>query len=367
MKKIDLFHFGSAGMYDKLNPFYIYDKEYASEVLFLIASNNPFTLDNVYISDKLKSNIGYINDLLSSMVEIQMIREDHGKYCINFPIFLEKDIEILSEFAKKTAKKIADILIDHKSNIIKMLPKMDFSNERLMYHIIGDYILDGTSLKYFSDKKVFKISKQQIGNRDYLLIGFENSDLMNSFSNNILCSKNNYVVDNIKFNSFGDGNGERHDVYRLIRNKVCTRDYVDCSVDFINRIIKQETYLEDLTPIEKDYYKFFEKLGYLHNSNSKIYIKVPIFTKEHKKTLTKISNYILDLIELDVISSFKDIKQKSKTLSALKHDVCLEEIANELWHQLFGGINEHLVKEGFFAKPKHILNQGRYFQSLYIS
>jgi hypothetical protein len=53
-------------------------------------------------------------------------------------------------------------------------------------------------------------------------------------------------------------------------------------------------------------------------------------------------------------------------LSAIKHKVDIKEIANELWHQVFGSINEYLVEKNFFERPNYIDGQGRFFQSIYI-
>lgn len=42
----------------------------------------------------------------------------------------------------------------------------------------------------------------------------------------------------------------------------------------------------------------------------------------------------------------------------------MKETANELWHQIFGAVNEYLVKEEFVTSLNYIEGQGRYLRSL---
>ncbi|NOQ23714.1 MAG: hypothetical protein GQ565_13840 [Candidatus Aegiribacteria sp.] len=53
-------------------------------------------------------------------------------------------------------------------------------------------------------------------------------------------------------------------------------------------------------------------------------------------------------------------------LTSVLHGIDEKEIANELWHQVFGNINEYLVREGILLTPEHKIGEGRYFQALYI-
>jgi len=43
----------------------------------------------------------------------------------------------------------------------------------------------------------------------------------------------------------------------------------------------------------------------------------------------------------------------------------VDEVANEMWHQIFGYTNEYLVKCGFVQEPEYEDGQGRYLQAIY--
>ena len=225
--------------------------------------------------------------------------------------------------------------------------------------------MDGEALKYFSDIKLFTISKNQIGNRNYLLIGYEDSDKLETYSDAVLCSSNNYRSTRIIFNSFGDSMGERNDVYRLFRNDKISSVLIDKAADFIIKIIGKKVTSNELTSDEKEIYEFFNDIGYF-KTREFIELNVPVFTKMNMVEVKKTSQYVIELIKEEVINAFDNLVQECQSLSVIKHKVPIEEIANEMWHQLFGNINEYLAKKLFFENPKHIEGEGRYFQSIHL-
>ena len=118
---------------------------------------------------------------------------------------------------------------------------------------------------------------------------------------------------------------------------------------------------------EKDAIKFLEELKYVAmNESGKIRIAVPLFDADDAKVIDGISNFLIELIGDEIASEFSNLKGKMQGLSALSHGVDEKEIANTLWHQVFGNINENLVLEGLFATPKSITGEGRFFQAIYV-
>jgi hypothetical protein len=60
----------------------------------------------------------------------------------------------------------------------------------------------------------------------------------------------------------------------------------------------------------------------------------------------------------------KNFEVNASKLTPVRHKVDIKETANELWHQIFGAVNEYLVKEGVVASPNYIEGQGKYLRSL---
>jgi hypothetical protein len=62
----------------------------------------------------------------------------------------------------------------------------------------------------------------------------------------------------------------------------------------------------------------------------------------------------------------EDEKSMITFLKELKY-VDIKEIANEIWHQIFGATNEYLVKEGFVSSPPYTDGEGRYLRSFVVN
>jgi hypothetical protein len=80
--------------------------------------------------------------------------------------------------------------------------------------------------------------------------------------------------------------------------------------------------------------------------------------------LHKISNIISTGIFQTVKGTIDNLGKTIPNLTPLKHGVEFKDIANELWHLMFGATNEYLANAGFFAKPEHRAGEGRYFQCI---
>ncbi|WP_105615913.1 hypothetical protein [Vallitalea okinawensis] len=91
----------------------------------------------------------------------------------------------------------------------------------------------------------------------------------------------------------------------------------------------------------------------------------PVITNQEQSVLLKLEDFILGIIDEEIVKFFSQISLSMNGLTAIKHGIQLEEIANELWQQVFGEINEYLIQEGVFQKPKYKKGEGRYLQCIY--
>lgn len=58
------------------------------------------------------------------------------------------------------------------------------------------------------------------------------------------------------------------------------------------------------------------------------------------------------------------LHSNEQRLSAVKQSVSVHELGNELWHQLFGRVNEKLVTYGLVSTPPNSKGEGRYLKSI---
>ncbi|MGL5754736.1 MAG: hypothetical protein ACRCYC_05375 [Paraclostridium sp.] len=390
MDRIQFYVFGEVGAYDKYNPYSVLNKTNISEIIYLIAKNDPFSLNESDIKNELDINSNELNNIINSLNLINAIEIKNDTYKLNFPVFLEKDIEILDLKLNEVAMEISNKIINLKDYIISKLNNHEqFNYKRILYHIICDNIFDGVAMDFFADKDIFCISKKQPGERNYIIVGYENTKKLETHSNNLLCSSNNYRTKDFIFNSFGDCNGDRKDVYRFFRQVDKNNDSIskfenlnnsyntlndhmnrnimnDCGNLIIN-ISKGSNDYNSYEEYDKQLLEFLKNINYINiDDKNKISIEVPIFDKNHTTIVNDISKIILPNIE-DIVQKFlNNIEIDSSDITSVKHGIDIKEISNELWHQIFGVTNEYLVKYGFVEKPYSSNIEGRYLKSLYI-
>jgi hypothetical protein len=395
MKKINLYFFGEPGEYDEYNPAYVCNREYVREVLYLIAYNKPFSISTRDIAEQLEIDEKSLKGIIDNLKLIDAIDIRDDKYKLNFTVFLQKDIPILDKYFINIGKIIGDKIIEKKQLIYDKISQLssypNFSKERLLYHIICDSIFDGTAFEFFTEKEIFLHSKQQAGNRDYMIFGYEDSEMVELHSNGLLCSSNNYRSESYIFNSFGDSNGERRDMFRFFRKAIksleSTVPFNDLNFAYIKliearnkeiaercgelmlKISKRKIEISELSYNEKNLADFLYSLGYVQidKMNNMVQCKVPIFEKVDNKIINEISEIILSDIFSVVKTTFDDFEKNASDLTAIKNKVNIKEISIELWHQVFGFTNEYLVEQKFVEMPEYKKGEGRYLKSFWIS
>ena len=392
-RKIDLYSYGDPGEFDKHNPIYLYEQKWAPEILFEIANANSYELTKYDIASKLDTNADNLDDLLSNMEKIGMVTKKQNRYSISLLVILEKDLPVIDNLTSSIAFRLSQKIMRYKQEIHNFASSIkclnEFGYDRILYHVIGCDILDGTAFFEFTKRGILSISKPQYDNRDYILIGFEQNEVVSCYSDKLLCSRNCKSAAGVDFASFGDSNGNRQDMFRFMRQ--VTSQLTDVTPDLslnssyihileqhnqhltqvcaeiVTKVLCAEKKDPSFSDEEKAALKFLEILKYIElDESGRVRITVPLFDADDVKAIDDISNYLIELIGTEIASEFSNLKGKMQGLSAVLHGVDEKEIANGLWHQVLGNINENLVRDGLFATPKSIIGEGRYFQAIYI-
>ncbi|WP_404989173.1 hypothetical protein [Clostridium culturomicium] len=394
-RKLNFYFFGEIGEYDKYNPEFVCNREYASEILYIIAKNKPFTISRFEIAKLLNIKDEIVANNINNLELINAIEVKNNSYQVKFPIILEKDIEEIEKYIYKVGEVIGKKIIDIKDVLYAKVSQLrcfkHYTYDRILYHIICDKIFDGTAFEFFTKRNTFCSSKLQPGNRNYIIVAYEDSKLVEKHSNKILCSSNNYRSSEFTFNSFGDLNGLRKDMFRFFRltqksvhsaspfdkvniayNNVLDRMNKKIAYEcgnLIRSVIEKDITYSQLSEQEKSIAQFLQELEYISiNEDNSISVNITVFYDfEVATTIKELSDIILENIFPIVKEIFDSFEINVSEITPVRHNVDIKETANELWHQIFGATNEYLVKEGFVATPNNIDGQGRYLRSLTIS
>jgi hypothetical protein len=391
MGKLDLFYFGDIGKEDAFNPAHVCAQKYAAETLFLIASCAPYELSEAEIAWLLGVEQETMQPVISSLLRIKAIECKDDTYRICFPVFLQGEVQQMNGIVSSARDSIVGTLEQLNSQLVPMAQRFrchkQFSVGRILYHVICDSVFDDIAFAFFEKKKLLCTSKPQPGNRDYLIIGYEACEEVAQNSNLLLCSSNNHACDGIRFNSFGDSDGRRKDMYRFTRlfdsephelaqfldrseniEMLLSSDMKSivsrCS-SMVKRIISNDVYWTDLTD-DGETALLLSELGYVsgRQENNHISMMVPVFYQDEQPLITAVGDIVLPQIDNAVKRAFDSFSLRTGDFTAVRHMVDIREIGNELWHQIFGLTNEHLAKAGFVDKPQYINGQGRFFRSI---
>lgn len=391
-QRIETFIHGDIGPLEDLNPLLTVRKPYVPEILYIIANSLPYELGVKEIANRLACHPQLIGALLEKLTQLEMVKICAGRFSINFPVFVESDLPLLETLAQQAAIRIGNLILTRAGTLLELVLRLtaskNFPPERLLYHLVGDFVLDGKAFDFLTAKGLLVTEKPQPCTGNYLLIGFADDQRLQRFSDHLLCSSNNYWVDGVRFNSFGDSAGDRQDFYRFFR-KVSTRIHDMWENDKLNqvysqylneknellakncallsrRLLAEDVSYNSLSDSERIALKLLKELGYVKTAGTSLAIAVPVFHNTELDILDELADEVLSAISGEVIKIFTTLAEEFPRLSAVRHGVSVKEIGNELWHQIFGHVNQYLSANGLITQPPKVAHQGSFLQSIFL-
>lgn len=309
---------------------------------------------------------------LRKLVDGGILRTDGTSLAFDCPVFLREDAPVLHHETAAKSKRLASLLEDRISEIRACcsLIKNGFSVEINLYHILCGMVFDGGFFDYLCGKGALAVSRQHPSGLDYLNVIYEKCRELSDFSDRLLCSYNRLVNEYCSLQSFGDANGSRFDFFRFFR--LMEKGSVPANFKDIAAIF-QENYGEDrksafladvvslikLGKCTPTTLAVLERFGYMEKGT----FCVPIYTPEHQKHIAEIENIVENILGEALPDTLLELSS-TIDITAVRHGVNRLEIANELYHILFGSINEELVEAGIVANPLSVSGEGRYFKCI---
>lgn len=310
--------------------------------------------------------------LVKKLISGGILRLDGTILNFDCPVFLRDDAVVLYKAIAEKAVPLVNMLESKIAEIRACCSQIhnDFSIEQNLYHILCGMVFDGYFFDYLNAKGVLITSRLHPSGLDYLNIIYEKCSELQALSNGLLCSYNRLKNDKCSLQSFGDANGERFDFYRFFR----LAERKDIPSKFKNaKAMLYENYggldkdalLSDVVSLIQtgrcvpSARKLLEQFGYMQNGD----ICVPIYTPEHQRYITGIEDIVERSIGDAMSRTLIDLSS-SIDITSVKHKVNQLEIANELYHIVFGLVNEELVSREIVAAPQQKPGEGRYFKCI---
>ena len=347
-------NFSSDAPFDLNNPRYVLNLDGTDSILEKIIESSPYSL--------VIEDFDHM-DLVKNLLHIDVIQMKNDKLGMAAPFFVKHDANILKKLSKRVANDIARKLLSHKKQIIKYAEYINngFTVERNLYHILCAYIFDGLLFDFLEENKLVTTSCVHHSGLDYLVILYEDNLCLNEYSDMLLCSYNRLIINGKGFVSFGDSHGNRHDFYRYkLRRELNLlseeeKEYIICSME---DLIENFNRMVDGYQVGQDYVEIYEHFGYCKDGE----IAVPVYDCHSYEIAEELYRFIVEIIKLDLMDALTVMEDETRLL-AIAHGVKVKDIANEIYHLIFGEVNEILVKSGLVLEPPYIQGEGRYFKS----
>ena len=352
-KDIDFYYYDvDMGAYDEYNPRYVFCNDIYRKAIFDIV-------------DGKKAN----EECLLKLIGIDAIQIKEEAPTINFPLFIKEDLPFINKATKDNARKVVDrikIIYDELCNILVKLDN-GFSNKINMYHIICGNYFDGEFFSYLEERGIVATSMLHPSNRDYIIIGYEKDEKLQEWNDSLICSYNNFRTNNYRFCSFGNALGDRYDLYRYIR----VREGGNILPMFgdIHSVLKRyeedeiKILLDDVMNgvVNDDMRNILNLFGYFKNNES----IVPIYTKQHYHVINELYELLNKMLGEYIVEVLNEMYDELADIYIMKLKLNKQIIMNELWHMLFGSVNEILIQDGLVATPYTSKDEGCYLKCIW--
>lgn len=398
-KSIFTYICGSSGPMDNYNPSLITRQKHAPKLLYLI-NEKPQSVSE--LSYKLRTSKEKVKKLINDLLRINAIREEDGKYKVNFCILTRDDMLKVRKVLLPVSKEIANKIMKYSAKLSELAEKISCTSHvnpnKTLFIVIGCIALDWKGLDELHKKGLLIRDKLQPGNRKYLLFGREKIDEKTSkrLFEKMYIGSHSIELDNYLFVTFGDWSGIRYAfpdfAYALsslsserkeitlatpkwflneifeVRWKLAQKLMTD-SANLLFQLIKPNNRIEKASTLEKDrWIKFLlqilKKLRYITLQKEKIKLNYPIFTPEDQKTIDKICETVLSPAVNFIKRKHREIWQLLSEISPIKNEINRKEIFCELWHWIFGYINRELCKRGLLYDPPKRKGEARYLATI---
>ncbi len=348
--EFDIFYYENDISTIKNNPRIILSDPSVLHVLSDIINQTPNSIDiNQYSK----------NEITNSLLMIDAIKLCNNKLSLNIPIFIERDLPILKKYISLASNKICHSIIQQSDNLIKTIHQIQngFSDQVNLYHMLCGYVFDGTIFDELVRYNLITTHKIHPDHSDYLIIMYEKSHSLSTYSNKLLCSYNRLQTEHGTFSSFGDCDGNRNDFYRqfMLQKYHQFDTTIKYSADELGMAFHS---LVEGKHISKDFITIFNQVGYTKDG----IINVPVYYPDDFKVGDEVSKIVIDACSQILIECLNLLSREQNLLS-IQHNVDIRDIANEIYHLIFGTVNELLVQHNIVAQPEYHPNEGRYLKS----
>jgi len=355
------------------NPFVVCEPQEV-KLLLLEMAEQPMTREGV--SSRLSGSKTTIDDLL----RLEIIRQEDELYYINFPLFTDRDQELIIQVAEKYGQLLVDSISQKKEKIYQLLGGYRPSGvepSKLAFIVIGGLILDLGGLDLLAEHGYIVTGPEKPGGNRYILNAQEVTEFSlkelywgchtDDANGAVLMTFGDHHAETVR-NGFPDlmwGFGRKLGTYLkeelpelygtelLIVLNDQMNSFLENVVAIVLRLKESPAGLPELekaTSLNPDYLEhilnFLIKIRYISREDDSYHLLIPVLTEADQDMFQRIQSLVNQEI-LNWLNTYYDrIKEDLKDISAVRNRVNYSEVFNMLWHYFFGYTNKFLARSG---------------------
>lgn len=364
--------------------FFLFENFDASDIL---TENNPRTYLNHSITGILSDVVNavpftcryqdmcsqYTSERINNLIKIGLFRTVNDMLLLDSTVIVREDIKSIRDYLEAEITCLADKIVCKQKEIYCCVGsiKNGFDEKMNLYHLLCGAVFDGDFFDYLRENQLLITSRLHTSGVDYIITVYEKCPELSVFSNHLLCSYNRFCDGTRALQSFGDADGSRVDFYRFNCQKQLgvavpapkeinqIWNKASCNHNFKSYVLNELRVYDETGFCDRDCMQLFEYFGYISGNQ----YTVPVFRQNAKSIIQRLSNIVIDCIGIDIKKLLSDSPIMFQ-LYCRRHGVPKEEVANEVYHMIFGMLNEELVSRGFVQMPDFHVGEGRYLKSI---
>ena len=308
------------------------------------------------------------SESVDRLIAAGALREEGGRLCFDTPVFLAEDAPALRRFAHEASAPLADRLWERREALWEIAGAVSsgFDPTVNLYFMLCGMVFDGLLFDRLSRRGSLAVSRPHASGLDYLSVIYEDCSSLQAFSDGLLCSYNRLTDGRTSLESFGDADGDRFDFYRCFRLR--ERGPLPERWEEAGKLLDQLPGGEERAFLlahtrallageacDGRCLRLLELFGYVRDGK----ICVPVFREEDTQSVLRLGALVEETIGSGLVRALLP-EESTPDITAIRHGAAPLEVANELYHILFGGINESLAARGLVAAPPRLPGEGRY-------
>lgn len=329
----------------------------------------------------LKSALKNTDVTLEQLVDLTLIRRSDDRYCLNFTLLTSDDMHKIYQVAQEQVASMVSALVREQPKIRPILQQISadgVGTQEAAFILLGCFSLDWDGLDV-TEAGNYRASSPPRPNGDHYTPWAKQKG--KESLKGIYWGSHNQHEPDVVFTTFGDHDAlPRYALPDLLSQVTGTLYRSDklapSGLDIahltfyawrhtlaqIGRVMfalrageKTASALEEVTgiPLEElaHLLSLLNHLNYIKSQESLFGVSIPVFVEDDKEGVDELRQIGRRIMRQWLADHYQPIRARLQAITPLRYGVPYPIVFTQIWHYIFGIVNNQLVEAGIFADP----------------